>query len=87
MARGVKKPRWPSIIARAALRLSNQIRIGSGQVGAVSVSSSSGRPGSHGWAQMYSQNARSCVTRVSGGLPAMTAALSAPIEIPAIQFG
>jgi hypothetical protein len=36
---------------------------------------------------MYSQNARSCATRVSGGLPAMTAALSAPIEIPAIQFG
>jgi hypothetical protein len=34
-----------------------------------------------------SQNARNCATRLSGALPAMMAALIAPIEIPASQSG
>ena len=34
-----------------------------------------------------SQNSRSRSTRRSGGLPAMSAALIAPIEIPATQSG
>ena len=34
-----------------------------------------------------SQNSRSRSTRLSGALPAMIAALIAPIEIPATQFG
>jgi hypothetical protein len=34
-----------------------------------------------------SQNSRSRPTRLSGALPAMIAALIAPIEIPATQFG
>ncbi len=36
---------------------------------------------------MVSQNAFSRSTRFSGGLPAMRAQLSAPIEMPAIQSG
>lgn len=35
----------------------------------------------------YSQNARSLSTRASGALPAIKAALIAPIEIPATQSG
>ena len=34
-----------------------------------------------------SQNSRSRSTRLSGGLPAMIAALTAPIEMPATQSG
>ena len=36
---------------------------------------------------MLSQNARSFPTRWSGALPAMIAALIAPIEMPATQSG
>ena len=34
-----------------------------------------------------SQNARSCSTRRDTGLPAISAALIAPIEMPATQLG
>jgi len=37
--------------------------------------------------EIVSQNACSCSTRRSGGLPAISAALMAPIDMPAIQFG
>ncbi|CFM05464.1 Uncharacterised protein [Burkholderia pseudomallei] len=38
-----------------------------------------------GW-QIVFQNSRSRSTRRSGGLPAISAVFSAPIEMPAIQF-
>jgi hypothetical protein len=47
----------------------------------------SGEAGSTGGRQIVSQNARSRSTRRAGGLPAQTAAFSAPIEMPATQFG
>jgi len=50
-----------------------------GSIGSVS--------GPHGCRQMNSQNARSRSIRRSGGLPAITAAFRAPIEMPATQFG
>ncbi len=40
-----------------------------------------------GSAVMASQKPRSFSSRSSGGLPAIRAALMAPIEIPAIQSG
>ncbi len=39
-----------------------------------------------GW-QMVCQNSRSLASRCSGALPAMIAVFSAPMEMPAIQFG
>ena len=41
----------------------------------------------HGLAVTRSQNARSLSTRASGALPAISAPLMAPIEMPAIQSG
>ena len=40
-----------------------------------------------GKAETRSQNSRRRSTRRSGGLPAMSAALTAPMEMPATQFG
>jgi hypothetical protein len=45
-----------------------------------------GLPGAGG-AVIVSQNSRSLATRRSGALPAMIAALIAPIEMPATQSG
>jgi hypothetical protein len=42
---------------------------------------------STGAAQIVSQNSRNRSTRRDSGEPAMIAALSAPIEMPATQFG
>ena len=75
--RGAKKPGTPRVSTAAA---------------PVSLNSSRAQgPGSHGSAAsqavMPSQKARRLATRRSGGLPAMMAALIAPIEMPATQEG
>ena len=46
-----------------------------------------GKASRSGEALTVSQNARSLSTRFSGGLPAMSAELMAPIEMPATQSG
>jgi hypothetical protein len=48
------------------------------------VNGVAGRMG--GW-QMVSQKRRNWSTRLLGGLPAMMAAFSAPMEMPATQLG
>jgi hypothetical protein len=75
--RGAKKPGTPRVSTAAA---------------PASLNSSRAQwPGSQGSAAsqavMPSQKARRLATRRSGGLPAMIAALMAPIEIPANQAG
>ena len=53
-----------------------------------SLPSSAARKGSpNGGALTVSQKVRSLSTRFFGGLPAMSAELMAPIEIPATQSG
>ena len=88
--RGAKKPFWPSSSARqaspaliAAIAGSKACSHGSKIAGMALT----GEAGSSGGRQIVSQNSRSRSTRVSRGLPATIAAFSAPIEMPATQFG
>src|SRR3984893_16310573 len=83
-ARGAKKPQAPAPSRDAA------------PASLVSSRARSPRPSrrpkalptsDQGWEVTPSQKARSLSPRVSGGLPAMNAALMAPIEIPATQSG
>lgn len=75
--RGAKKPGTPTVAPKAALQALNTSRACS--------------PGNHGETVMpddtLSQNALSRSTRRPGGFPAMSAALIAPIEMPATQSG
>jgi hypothetical protein len=68
----VKKPGWPNISAINALAFSCQ---------------TANEPSRPHWVVIPSQNLRKRSTRFSGALPAMIAALIAPIEIPATQSG
>ena len=80
--RGEKKPATPNSIAIVALvsltvlRARRSKRRRSGE-----------RRGANGNDETRSQNSRSRSTRRSGGLPAISAALIAPIEMPATQSG
>ncbi len=71
----MKKPGTPKVAIQAADISLNAVRACS--------------PGTNGFAvrseETSSQNARRRSTRRSGGLPTMSAALIAPIEIPATQ--
>jgi hypothetical protein len=73
----VKKPGWPNISAASAL--------------APCCHAASGPSGAEGHslvgAVISSQKLRRRCTRCSGALPAMIAALIAPIEMPATQSG
>ena len=77
MARGLKKPGWPSavviitLVALRALRKTSPSGVKSQTLRSVTMS----------------QNCRSRSRRLSGRLPAMIAALIAPIETPEIQSG
>jgi len=75
--RGVKNPGWPNISVVSAL--------------AFCCRAASDPPGADGHrlvgAVISSQKPRKCFRRFSGLLPAMIAALTAPIEIPATQSG
>ncbi len=75
--RGLKKPGTPKVAIRAALVSLNSKRPRSPEV--------IGFQGSG--AETISQNSLSRGTRFSRGLPAMIAALTAPIEMPAIHSG
>ena len=75
--RGSKKPGTPVVTASAALvSLKSRRELSSLE---------SGRPRSH--PETRSQNSRRRSTRFSGGLPAMMAALTEPMEMPATQLG
>ena len=75
--RGVKNPGWPNISAVSAL--------------AFCCQAASDPPSADGhrlvWAVISSQKLRKRFRRFSGVLPAMIAALIAPMEIPATQSG
>src|ERR1700686_3919851 len=75
--RGVKNPDWPNTSAVNALAFCCQ-RAGdpTRTAGQMLV-----------WAVIPSQKLRKRFSRFSGALPAMIAALIAPIEIPATQSG
>src|SRR6516164_3739973 len=75
--RGAKNPGWPYITAMSALAWRCQAANGQ-------LSPSGHQPI---WLVISFQNARRCFRRSSGRLPAMSAALIAPIEIPATQSG
>ena len=75
--RGVKNPGTPKVAIRAALVSLNRVRPPSPGV--------IGRQGTG--AETISQNSFSRGTRFSGALPAMIAALMAPIEMPATHSG
>ena len=75
--RGAKKPGTPKVAISAALVSLNSER-----------ARSPGVTGFHGTGDdTISQNSLSRPTRFSGSLPAMIAALIAPIEMPAIHSG
>ena len=81
----MKKPGWPwtnALVAANALRTELMSK-------AKGKALASPSPAGHSIekAQMVSQNSRNRATRSAFGEPAMMAALSAPIEIPASQFG
>ena len=79
--RAVKKPSAPHVKARLALATFMTLRARSPFEG---PNSNHG----HGEPEVTCvQNSRSRSTREAGGLPAMIAALIAPMEIPAIQLG
>lgn len=75
--RGTKKPGTPKVTADAALRKLNSGRMGSSDASGMNDAC----------ADMRSQNSRSRSTPRSGGLPAISAALIAPIDTSAIQSG
>jgi hypothetical protein len=75
--RGSKNPGTPPVAASAAL-VSLKIR-------RELSSLASGRPSSQ--LETRSQNSRKRGARFSGGLPAMIAALTEPMEMPATQLG
>ena len=75
--RGAKKPETPLHMPHSAMLPSHQPRMGCGR---------SGGSGSSGTARLTrSQNSRSRCARSGAGLPAISAALMAPIEMPATQ--
>ena len=73
-------------MARQASNALNTLRAEAPECSTKDCITSAGGNGNAG-RQMVSQNSRSLCTRISGGLPAITAVLSAPIEMPATQFG
>ncbi len=74
---GVKKPGTPAAATKVALASLKTLR----ELSSVP----SGQPIRR--LDTRSQNSRKRGRRWSGGLPAMIAALTAPIEMPATQFG
>ena len=75
--RGAKNPWTPNIaVAAIVIRL---------RAGRHSSTDDGGMKGE--WADERSQNSRSAATRFSGGLPAISVELIAPIEIPTTQSG
>jgi hypothetical protein len=74
---GLKKPGTPPTAASVAL-VSLKIRR---ELSSVASGQASRR------LETRCQNSRKCSTRLSGGLPAMMAELTAPIEMPATQLG
>src|SRR6516162_2991120 len=75
--RGLKKPGWPNITVVSALaRFCHSASGPAGADGHISVV-----------AVMSSQKLCKRCTRCSGALPAIIAALMAPMEIPATQSG
>ena len=74
--RGLKKPGWPAVSAIALLAVLCRTWSGVKANGAAM----SGQ-------EMACQSASSRVTRSDGGVPAMTVALMAPIEMPHTQSG
>ena len=75
--RGAKKPWMPKKIAEAAA-----IRFIIGRAASIAAGSTIGD-----CADTRSQNSRRRSTRRSGALPAISAALMAPIEMPTTQSG
>jgi hypothetical protein len=81
----LKKPGWPWTRARvAAIALRTELM---SKANGKALASPSPAGHSIEKAQMVSQNSRSRCTRSPSGEPAMMAALRAPIEMPANQFG
>ena len=79
--RGAKKPATPNSIAIVAFVSLMASRV------PWPGETSGGSSGANGNDETPSQNSRSRSTRSAGGLPAMSAALIAPIEMPATQSG
>ena len=75
--RGAKKPGLPNTATVPALSLLNAGRIASSQ----------GGKGYGAYEDTRSQKARSRSTRFSGGLPAISAVVMAPMETPTTQVG
>src|SRR4051812_42791110 len=80
--RGVKNPGAPLTRARLELNWFSHCRV-------VSLAGRNKRSiqSEHGLAVTRSQNVRSLSTRALGALPAISAPLIAPIDMPAIQSG
>jgi hypothetical protein len=82
--RGAKKPRTPAMTVALALSWLTMKRASTPR---AKRAIGSPRKAQAECAVMPSQNALNFSTRFSGALPAMSAALIAPIEMPATQLG
>ena len=89
MRRGSKKPCWPTLRLLSALLAERPVAsaLPGGSHTAMAASASSGQAMTVAWRVIRVQNADSRLMRSAGALPAMIAALMAPIEVPAYQPG
>ncbi len=82
----MKNPRWPSVSARQAFQ-PFQISRRQSSTGSTIESMKAIASGQAAGRDTVFQKSRSFATRTPGSLPAISAALIAPMEMPATQSG